>query len=128
MGKTARIESARLLRQKISEIAGEERAVIMGDFNTTPADEPMLILTDSTEKPRLIDAKSVSESGHYGPTGTFNGFKNKERDDLPIDYIFIKGPWVVKKHGVISQTWEGRFASDHFAVIAVLESSDGTGR
>ncbi|MFN2440612.1 MAG: hypothetical protein ABR503_15510, partial [Chitinophagaceae bacterium] len=68
----------------------------------------------------LINAKDVSITPHYGPTGTFNAFKSKERDDQPIDYIFLKGKWKVKKHATISQTWGGRFASDHFAVLATV--------
>ena len=44
----------------------------------------------------------------------------KEKDEAPIDYIFMKGKWQVLQHATISQTWGGRFASDHFAVMAVV--------
>lgn len=62
----------------------------------------------------------MSATPHYGPSGTFNGFRSKETDDQPIDYIFLKGKWKVLSHATISQTWEGRFASDHFSVLAEL--------
>ena len=68
----------------------------------------------------LINSREISKMPPYGPNGTFNGFKNKERNDQPIDYIFLKGKWKVLKHATISQTWEGRLASDHFAVLAKL--------
>ncbi|MEJ8820167.1 hypothetical protein [Lacibacter sp. H407] len=68
----------------------------------------------------LTDCKELSQTQHYGPTGTFNAFQNKERNDQPIDYIFLKGMWTVLTNATISQTWMGRFASDHFAVMAKL--------
>jgi endonuclease/exonuclease/phosphatase family metal-dependent hydrolase len=120
IGKIARRESAKLLLQKVKEIAGNTPAVITGDFNAEPADEPIQVIKDISDPLHFTDAKELSKKSHYGPTGTFNGFKNKERNDQPIDYIFIKGKWKVIKHATISQTWEGRFASDHFAVMAIL--------
>ena len=121
IGKQARRESANLLLQKVASIAGNTPAIVTGDFNATPADEPIQVVTDKTNPLHLTNAKEVSITPHYGPTGTFNAFKSKERDDQPIDYIFLKGKgWKVKKHATISQTWDGRFASDHFAVLAAI--------
>ena len=120
IGKVARRESAKLLLQKIKEIAGSAPVVVTGDFNSTPDDEPVQLILDQSSPLRLVDSKGISLQPHYGPTGTFNGFKEKEGDDRPIDYIFLKGKWKVLKHATISQTWDGRFASDHFAVVARL--------
>jgi endonuclease/exonuclease/phosphatase family metal-dependent hydrolase len=120
MGKEARRESARLLLQKVAAIAGKVPAIITGDFNATPNDEPIQVIVNKNNPLHLIDSKEISSTPHYGPTGTFNGFGPKERDDMPIDYIFLKGAWKVKKHATISQTWNGRFASDHFAVLATV--------
>jgi endonuclease/exonuclease/phosphatase family metal-dependent hydrolase len=117
MGKIARRESAAFLLQKIKEIAGTTPSVITGDFNARPTDEPMLVLMDKLNPSRVYNSIVASVTPHYGPTGTFNAFQEKERDDQPIDYIFLKGQWKVFTHATISQTWEGRFASDHFAVI-----------
>jgi len=121
IGKVARRESAKLLLQKISEVAGAAPVVVTGDFNSTPDDEPVQLIVDQSNTLHLVDSKGISLQPHYGPTGTFNGFKEKERDDQPIDYIFLKGKWKVLKHATISQTWDGRFASDHFAVVARLQ-------
>ncbi len=120
VGKVARRESARIIQRKVQELAGNTPAVITGDFNARPSDEPIQVILDPNEPLRLKDAKALSETGHYGPTGTFNAFRNKETNDEPIDYIFLRGNWKVKKHATISQTWGGHFASDHFAVLAVL--------
>jgi endonuclease/exonuclease/phosphatase family metal-dependent hydrolase len=120
MGKEARKESAKLLLQNIKTVAGTSPVIITGDFNAKPDDEPIRVIEEVSNPLHLTNAKDISAQPHYGPTGTFNGFGAKERDDDPIDYIFVKGAWKVKKHAVLSQTWQGRFASDHFAVYAVV--------
>jgi endonuclease/exonuclease/phosphatase family metal-dependent hydrolase len=120
LGKAARRESAKIILSKVKEIAGDSPVVITGDFNAEPADEPIQIIRDKNNPLHLVDSKEISQTPHYGPTGTFNGFKSKERNDQPIDYVFTKGKWKVLKHATISESWEGRFASDHFAVLATL--------
>lgn len=121
IGKMARKESALLILKKVKELAGNAPAIVTGDFNSKPADEPIQVLVDKADPDYLVDTKEISQTPHYGPTGTFNGFKSKETEDEPIDYIFIKGKWKVLSHATISQTWQGRFASDHFAVLAELK-------
>ena len=121
IGVVARRESAKLLKQKVQDIAGNIPVIIMGDFNSKPADEPIQVVLEKNDPARFTDTKEISSTEHYGPAGTFNGFRSKEVDDFPIDYIFIKGKWKVLKHATISQTWGGRFASDHFALFARLQ-------
>lgn len=121
MGKVARAESARLLLQKVKTIAGKAPVVVTGDFNAVPTDEPIMVVVDKSNADRLMDAKEVSATPHYGPTGTFTGFKAKETGNDPIDYIFIKNGFKVLKHATLSQTWQGRFSSDHYPVLAVLQ-------
>lgn len=118
IGKQARRESARLVLKKVHEIAAKSPAVITGDFNAKPTDEPIQILVDKNDPLHLIDSKELSAMPHYGPTGTFNGFRSKEMDDLPIDHIFIKNGVKVLQHATLSQSWQGRFSSDHFPVFA----------
>ena len=120
IGKEARRESARLLKQKVKDIAGNNPVVITGDFNSKPADEPIKIITESNDKDKFVDTKAVSLTPHYGPHGTFNAFTSKEIDNEPIDFIFLKGKWKVLQHATLSQTWGGRFSSDHFPVFAKL--------
>ena len=120
MGKEARRESARLLMQKVKGIAGNSPVVITGDFNSKPSDDPIKIITDPTDKDRFIDTRAISHTPHYGPLGTFNAFTSKEVDNEPIDFIFLKGKWKVLQHATLSQTWGGRFSSDHFPVFAKL--------
>ena len=120
IGQEARRESAKLIKQKVKDIAGTTPAIITGDFNAHPSDEPIKILVDENDQNKFIDTKAVCVTPHYGPQGTFNGFGSKERDSEPIDFIFIKGKWKVLQHATLSQTWGGRFSSDHFPVFAKL--------
>jgi endonuclease/exonuclease/phosphatase family metal-dependent hydrolase len=125
LGKIARKESALLLLKKVQEIAESLPVLVMGDFNARPTEEPIQALLDKSDPFYLVDTKELSLTGHYGPSGTFNGFRSKEVDDQPIDFIFVRGNWKVLRHATISQTWEGRFASDHFAVLTEVELGIG---
>lgn len=120
IGKTARAESARIILQKVKEIAGKAPVVVTGDFNSAPSDQPYQIITNAENEERLTDSKTVCITAHFGPTGTFNGFKDKETTDEPIDYIFVKNKYRVLKHATLSESWQGHFSSDHFPVFATL--------
>ena len=118
IGQVARRESATIVLKRIKEIAGDTPVVCTGDFNSRPMEEPVMIIMDKTNPLHLTDSKEISLAPHYGPTGTANAFQSKERDDDPIDYIFLKGKWKVLTHATISEAWGGRYASDHFSVMA----------
>lgn len=120
MGKIARRESARLLLKAVDSIAGKTPAIVTGDFNATPSDEPIRVISDSSNKLHLTDTKGLSKLTHYGPEGTFNAFGAKEDSNEPIDHIFIKGKFEVLRHATISESWQGRFSSDHFPVFTSL--------
>ena len=120
MGKLARIQSAALLLQKITLIAGNHPVVVTGDFNAKPEDDPILILTDKNNPEHLTDAKTISVLPHHGPEGTFNGWKINEDPNPLIDYIYIKHQIKVEKHATLAEIWGTRFSSDHFPVIATL--------
>ena len=114
IGKIARKESAGMLLKAVDSIAGKTTAIVTGDFNAFPADEPIRIIVDEQNPLHLTDSKPLSIEGHYGPTGTFNGFTSKESSNDPIDYIFFNLFVKVYKHATLSQSWGGRFSSDHF--------------
>lgn len=120
MGKIARKESAKLLMAKVNEMVGTMPTIITGDFNAKPEDEPIKLLANAQDPLAFTDAKKISQTPHYGPTGTFTGFQSKEVDEFPIDYIFLRNKVKVLKHATLSQTWQGRFSSDHFPVYARL--------
>lgn len=120
-GVVARRESAKLLLKKIKEIASDLPFLVTGDFNAKPAEEPIQILTDASQDFYLTDSKKITQMPHFGPEGTFSGFEAKERDNEPIDYIFVSEGIKVLKHATLSGTWGGLFASDHHPVMTVVK-------
>jgi endonuclease/exonuclease/phosphatase family metal-dependent hydrolase len=123
-GEVARRNSAKLLLSKVNEIAKSYPVIVIGDFNSHPADEPIQIITDRQNVFHLTDSKGISKTPHYGPMGTFNGFQSKEESDEPIDYIFVKNKVKVLQHATFSQSWGGHFSSDHFPVFAKVSVDD----
>jgi endonuclease/exonuclease/phosphatase family metal-dependent hydrolase len=121
IGKTARLESAKIILRKVKDIAGKHPVIVTGDFNSTPSDDPYKLITDTSNPDRLTDSKTICLTTHYGPTGTFNAFQNKETSDEPIDYIFVKNKVRVLRHATLSQSWQGHFSSDHFPVFATID-------
>ena len=116
-GEAARRESARLLLRKMAEIAGPDGPVVVtGDFNTTPDSEPYRILTTATRR-ALVDALHASSLPHHGPTSSWNAFKAIE-PGRRIDFILVRPPVGVRQHGILSDTFDGRFPSDHLPVLA----------
>ncbi|MFC1563473.1 endonuclease/exonuclease/phosphatase family protein [candidate division KSB1 bacterium] len=122
-GETARQESARLILKKIGEIIGEFSVVITGDFNTLPGSEPFRILTETgagESTNTLFEAGSRSRTVHHGPTGSMSYFREAGTPGQMIDFIFITREIEVIRHGVLSDTFDGRFPSDHMPVLAEI--------
>ncbi|MFI5450671.1 endonuclease/exonuclease/phosphatase family protein [Pedobacter sp. UC225_61] len=115
IGVQARIESAKLIKRKIQEIAPTLPVVFTGDLNVTPETEAI-----ATIKSFLIDAKEISIEPAYGPTGTFNAFKWDSPLKDKIDYIFVNKAFKVQKFAVLSDSKDQRYYSDHLPVFARL--------
>ncbi|TNE73973.1 endonuclease/exonuclease/phosphatase family protein, partial [bacterium] len=120
IAETARRESAKLLHKRIVLIAGAYPVVVTGDFNATLDSEPMQMMLSSANERVLKNTFDISNSPHFGPLGTFNGFAHKELSDKAIDHILVTDEIGVLRHATLSNTWDGRFASDHFAVMATI--------
>ena len=121
MGEQAREESARLILQKINEIAGKEPVILSGDFNSTDTSKPYQLLTDQQSTYGMTDALYVSKSPHHGPLGSFSSsFTLPGVGDYRIDFIFIRNRITVLKHAILSDSWDGRLPSDHLPVLAEI--------
>ena len=120
-GVRAREQSARLLADRINRIAAQLPVVVTGDFNFTESSDGYKILTSSEKsgnaRSALRDTRYLSQHGHHGPTSTFNDFKILV-PSMKIDYVLVKGSIRVLQHGALSDTWDGRFPSDHLPVLA----------
>ncbi len=115
-GTEAREKSAELLVDRVSDIAGDDPVIVTGDFNFTETAPGYQTLTAD-----FNDAISVSEEPHHGPRGTFSGFEIGRPLENRIDFIFVKNDVQVRQHGILSDHWNGAYASDHLAVVATLD-------
>ena len=119
-GERARAESASLLLRQIEKISGSLPVILTGDFNGNETSEPYRILTSgATKGQKLQDARQISGGGQHGPTSTFNGF-GALRQNMRIDFIFVRDRITVHQHGVLADQWDGRWPSDHLPVLAEL--------
>jgi endonuclease/exonuclease/phosphatase family metal-dependent hydrolase len=116
IGPQSRMESAKVFLSKIKTIAGNASFFATGDFNTNDqSPEIQMLVNDGL----LNDSRAVSEQPPYGTIGTFNGFKpDKElKSENRIDFIFVSKNIRVKKYGTLNERPNGRFYSDHEAVM-----------
>ncbi len=122
IGEVARLESAKLILQKIKTIAGEMPVVLTGDFNSFETDAPYLALIDPSSAYHVTDAITISKMPHHGPLATFAGnFQISGMIEHRIDYIFVRNKIDVLRHGILSDSWNGNLASDHLPVIAEIK-------
>jgi len=122
IGEQARQESARLIRRRLAQLSGGLPIVMTGDLNSTPTSASYRILTRDTvagATPPLSDAMLTSRSGHYGPTSSWTAFKAIV-PERRIDYVLVSAPVAVASHGILPDSWNGRFPSDHLPVLATL--------
>lgn len=115
-GELAREESARLLVERLGSKAAESPVILTGDFNCEPTHEPYRIIT--AKGSGLADALFLSKMPHHGPLSTWSGFQFPGLPGRRIDYIFINDKVKVRKHAILSDSWSGRFPSDHLPVLA----------
>jgi len=111
-GEVAHRESAKLMLRKVKEIAGSDPVIVAGDFNSVPETEQI-----GTMKSQLADAFDISAKPAYGPAGTFNGFKIDSPLKERIDYIFVSPQVKVASYATLTDSFYGRFPSDHLPVL-----------
>jgi endonuclease/exonuclease/phosphatase family metal-dependent hydrolase len=116
-GVKARKESALLILKKIGEITGRKDPVILtGDFNLTPEEKPLVLI-----RQKLKDARQISETSPQGPIGTFNDFDISNKLENRIDYIFVNKMVSVKRYGVLTDSRNNRYPSDHLPVLVEIQ-------
>lgn len=125
-GKVAAVESARLVLDKINEIAKEEPVLFMGDLNNTPISEMYKVLTEG-------GLNDCMENSHYGTDFSFIGFDpiklyyeniyqgmdsiTEENYICKIDYIFYKNKVKILQYGILSDNFSGIYPSDHMPAV-----------
>ena len=124
VGKTARVESSKLLLSRMTQISGKLPLIVTGDFNAAASSEAIQHLTDAANPDRLTDTRTVAKV-KYGPEWSFHGFNKRSveqrRQTGIIDFIFVRGKVNTLRHAVIDGTDNGETClSDHNPVFCTL--------
>ncbi len=114
-GIDARLKSARLIKRKIQDIAGERPFLLTGDFNTTQDDAPYREIVASDE--RSIEFFDTYSAGVQEDLSTFRGFEVGSAEKRRIDYIFLSSHFLLVRHTVVDHARNGVYPSDHLPVV-----------
>lgn len=115
-GVKARVNSSLLILDKIRAIAGKQPAILTGDFNGDHQSEWYRSIQNSGW---MKDSYRLAPEP-YAPNGSFNGFNGQKIAPGIIDHIFVTAPFKVQQWGLLTDTYYGKFPSDHFPVLAVV--------
>lgn len=122
LGKMARLESARLIGSQLGELGKDCSLVVTGDFNAAEGSDPyeaLFGLRDQAES-RLLDSYRVAHPQREENEGTTTPFLAAPSKGGRIDWIAVSRDWKVIAATIERPDREGRTASDHFPVTAIL--------
>jgi len=116
VGVQARKESAKLILSKATEFATELPLILTGDFNVDETNEAYFTLANSG----VVEDALTKSNIVYTPNSTFNNWGKSIKPSGRIDHIFITPHFNVEKYGILTDTYIGKYPSDHFPVAARL--------
>lgn len=118
VGVAARREGVRLILDKVNELSEGLPVIVTGDFNAEPESDVIAHITDPANEEHLNDARQISPIV-YGPAWSFHDFGKIPYEERPlIDYVFVRNGVKVLRYGVLAETENNAFLSDHAPVLA----------
>lgn len=96
--------------------------VLMGDFNAKYHSRPLQLLHNQMFENQTVRLTDVYEKMSPGEiNNTLHYFKGKVKVGAsPIDYIFVSDEFEVVSTRIITDSFNGRFPSDHYPLEATL--------
>lgn len=119
-GETARLESAKLIRKKIDEMAGGLSVVVTGDLNSKPDSEAYKTMVSGNYTVNITDAFLTAKTKN-NEQFTDYWFEGENTDLKRIDYIFTSTEIEVIYHEIINKKIGKYYPSDHLAIKAKIE-------
>ncbi len=113
VGVKARIHAANLIQEKIDELAGNSPVILCGDLNLPPESKSVRKIASY-----LDDAMVISELPPFGENGSWSGFTYDDFQGERIDYIFVTPGTRVLRYGILTDSRDRSFFSDHLPVLA----------
>ncbi|MEY8687047.1 endonuclease/exonuclease/phosphatase family protein [Bacteroides sp. AN502(2024)] len=121
VGVVARREGVSLILDRVSQLSGGLPVIVTGDFNSEPDSDVIRHVTDPANPKHLTDARLLAPVV-YGPAWSFHDFgRIPYRNRSLIDYIFVGNGFKVLKYGVLAETENDSFLSDHAPVLVTVE-------
>ena len=101
VGVVARHEAAKLVVQRVREIAKGAPVFITGDFNVDQNNEIHTIFTKSGILKDSYEAARI----RFAENGTFNAFKTEYYSTSRIDHVFVSPSTTVEAYGVLTNSY-----------------------
>ena len=116
VGVQARIESSKLILSRFKDVAGKNPVIVMGDLNGNHDSQWYNTFQNSGIVKDVMGLSPIV----YRNNGSFNAFKASSINKDVIDHIFITPGFKVERYGILTDTYFGKFPSDHFPVLTTL--------
>lgn len=101
VGVVARREAAKLVVQRVREIAQDAPVFITGDFNVDQTNEIFTIFSHSGILKDSYEAARI----RFAENGTFNAFKTEYFSKSRIDHVFVSPNTKVEAYGVLTNSY-----------------------
>ncbi len=122
IGKETRINSARLLKKLVADLAGNEAAIITGDFNAPEGSQPYQVFFEASDPQHvLIDTYRKVHPERKEDEKTAGGFRLDDKRTGRIDWVAVTPGLEVLSAEIDRTHKEGRTPSDHFPINVVLQ-------
>jgi endonuclease/exonuclease/phosphatase family metal-dependent hydrolase len=112
-GVTARKESSKLILEKIKTIAKDKPVIFTGDLNGNHSSDPYLIIANSD----ILKDTYQQVKQPYANSNSFNGFGAQLKGNSIIDHVFVSKHFKTHKWGLLTDSYQGKYPSDHFPVL-----------
>ena len=109
-GKEARLESAKLIIEFLTQSASGLPVIVMGDFNCTISSAPM----------KAFYSYGLKAAAKENTGGTFHRF-NGNIDGPRIDFILLNDKWNLEEAAILRPRKDGKPPSDHEPIVAKVE-------
>lgn len=115
----SRLESAKLLLDRVKKIAGDAPVILTGDFNGVITSEAISLIDNSGI---VFDSRKLAGDNVKGPATSFHGFNPVLREGYIIDHIFVSKNIQVKSYVIVDdEITTGKYNSDHFPIFVDIQ-------
>ncbi|HEY4786310.1 MAG TPA: endonuclease/exonuclease/phosphatase family protein [Bacteroidales bacterium] len=107
IGVKARLESSKLVIQKIKTMCSGEPVILTGDFNVDQTSDGYKYIVSSG----ILSDSYETSLIRYSTNGTFNNFDANLKTDSRIDHIFTGKAFQVSRYGVLTDSYRSEIDS-----------------